>query len=222
MKLSLLENFALTILDMLYSHTATFPSPPIMAPIFNVLITDYATKYAGYRARSVPKANMLAAKNALITALDTLSNYVNDIANGNDVIILESGFIPTKGNASNVTPPLQPTGVTLVRGNSRELIAECAAAANVDFNGAILAADEPLSEDIYINSDGQIVVTDDDDATPSASAVTAIKFIVDLTKGRKKKFSNLQVGVKYYVYFWATNSAGVSILSEGVSKNVVE
>ena len=46
--------------------------------------------------------------------------------------------------------------------------------------------------------------------------------ILDLTKGRKKKFSNLQVGVTYYVYFWAMNAGGVSPLSDAVSKRVVE
>ena len=75
-----------------------------------------------------------------------------------------------------------------------------------------------------VNSKVQIVEMDNNmpgggGASPSAGT---LRFIIDLNKARKKTFSSLQIGTTYYVYYWAVNAAGVSILSEPASKKVLE
>ncbi|MGE0638452.1 MAG: hypothetical protein AB7G44_03700 [Bacteroidia bacterium] len=220
-KKSLLAGFANNVLNTLYVNTAIFLTPPLPAATLLALKIDFDDKYDRYTKRTISKGDMLASRAALIAALDTLSAYVNTVADGDAIIILEGGFEPTKGNANNANPPAQPVGVTLERGSSRELIADCTPADGVMFNGAVLIANHELPENITISDGGQIVVEDDGTVTPS-SAASGIQYILDLNKGRKKSFKNLQVGVTYYVYFWAANTAGVSILSEMASKKVVE
>lgn len=219
-KKSLLAGFANNVLNTLFVNTLVFVTPPMTAAILLALKQDFDDKYDRYTKRTISKGDMLASRAALIAALDTLSAYVNTVADGDPIIILEGGFEPTKGTASDTNPPMQPTGVTLERGSSRELIADCTPTDGAMFNGAILVANEELPVGIVISDGGQIVV--EEEGPVSAAAASEIKFILDLNKGRKKSFKNLQVGVTYYVYFWATNTAGVSILSEGVSKKVIE
>ncbi len=218
---SLLAGFANNVLNTLYVNIVVFMTPPITAAALLALKIDFADKYDRYTKRTISKGDMLASRAALIAALDILSSYVTTVADGNPIVILEGGFEPTKGNANNANPPAQPIGVTLERGSSRELIADCTPADGVIFNGAILVADEELPVDIIISDGGQIVVDENGPVTPTAAA-SGIKFILDLNKARKKSFKNLQVGTTYFVYFWASNTAGVSILSGVASKKVVE
>jgi len=56
----------------------------------------------------------------------------------------------------------------------------------------------------------------------SAAAIAEVKFILDFNKSRKKTFSGLQIGTTYYLYYWAMNAAGVSPMSDVVSKKMVE
>jgi hypothetical protein len=220
LKTTRISVFAIGVRDGIFTNPTTFMTPPEPVAAFELVIDEYEDTYAAYKAHTASKDDVEIKRTALVAKLDIFSTYVDVVADGNAAIIGLSGFIATKGSASTVLPPVQPIGVTLVRGSSRELIAECPAVAGVIFNGAVLTAGE-MPADVFINGDGQIVANDDASATPG-SASSGVKYVLDLNKGRKKKFTNLTIGVTYYVYFWASNAAGVSILSEGVSKNVLE
>lgn len=65
------------------------------------------------------------------------------------------------------------------------------------------------------------MATNDASATPG-SAASGVKYILDLNKGRKKNFTNMQIGTTYYLYYWAMNAAGVSPMSDVVSKKMVK
>jgi hypothetical protein len=151
-----------------------------------------------------------------MAALDQLAVYVNGIALGNPALITEAGFVPTKGNISPIAKPNQPQFVTLTRGLPGELYADCEPAAGVDSTGGILIANEPIPEGMGINELGQIVVVESASPSPGPSpAPGSVRYIQDLNKARRKKFTGLQIGVTYYLYMWAMNAGGVSPLSVG-------
>jgi len=216
--------FATGVSNGIFGNNPPFITPPGMQATLDALILAYASKYSNFLLHKVPISEVDEARDLLIAALEPYREYVDSVADGNATIIALGGFVPTKGSKSNVIAPVQPTGVTLVRGIQDELLAECLPIADADSYGAVLVA-EPLPEWFVINGSGQVVMeqgTGPSPVPPSAPSAGGIGAILDLTKGRKKKFSNLQTGVTYYVYFWAMNAGGVSPLSDAVSKRVVE
>jgi len=225
-KPDLLTNFAIGVRDGIFNNPTIYNTPPMTIIIFQGLIDGYTNARAAYKQGGLAqKGDYELAKKALIDALDQLAVYVSGVAQGNAALITEAGFVPTKGNLTPITKPNQPTGVTLTRGLPGELYADCDAATGVDSTGGILIAESELPEGMGINELGQIVVTDMGSSGPSSGPTPgpgSIRFIQDLNKNRRKKFTGLQIGTTYYLYMWAMNAGGVSPLSVGVSKKVVE
>lgn len=223
-KPDLLTNFAVGVRDGIFNNPTIYNMPPMTIIIFQGLIDAYTNARAAYKQGGLAqKGDYELAKNALMAALDQLAVYVNGIALGNPALITEAGFVPTKGNISPIAKPNQPQFVTLTRGLPGELYADCEPAAGVDSTGGILIANEPIPEGMGINELGQIVVVESASPSPGPSpAPGSVRYIQDLNKARRKKFTGLQIGVTYYLYMWAMNAGGVSPLSVGVSKKVVE
>ncbi len=216
--------FAVGVRDGVFNNNPPFIAPTTTLAALQLLIDAYSGKYDAFKLHTASQSEVDEARDLLMAELDTLREYVDTVANGNATTIALGGFVPTKGSTSSVVAPVQPSGITLVRGIQGELVAECAAITDADSYGAVLTS-EPLPVWFVIDGFGQVVI--EQGATPgpippAAPSPGSIGGILDLTKGRKKKFSNLQVGVTYYVYFWAMNAAGVSPLSNAVSKKVIE
>lgn len=224
-KLKSLEDFALLVLAGIYNNVAIFMTPTITQPEFLAIVNDYVSKLALYKARSLSKAEFDLSKEALLNALDTLRVYVDSVALGDATIISLAGYEPTKGSASSSTPPGQPTGVTFAKGITGEFVTECEIIPGAVSYNAALVANEPIPDNVFMNGLGQLVATDEAGGSGTAGTTAAlanIRFILDFNKSRIKKFSNLQMGTTYYLYYWAMNSAGVSPMSDGVSKKMVE
>lgn len=217
-KLTALAPFALGVRDGIYNNNPPFMAPPLMQPIFEGLITDYSNKYAAYKAHTETKAEMEIAKGSLMTGLDTMSNYVNTVANGDANIIGQAGFVPTKGSASQQNPPAEPTGITLNRLGAGELVSDCPVVEGAEFYCAVLTQSPIPASIIMVN--GQIVLNEGG-ATPSPTPMPGPTpsgiGIIDFNKSRRKIFIGLTPGITYYIYYWAGNTAGVSPLSQVVS-----
>jgi len=216
-KLADLAPFALGVRDGIYNNNPPFLTPPMMQVDFEQLITFWSNKYAAFKAHTETKAEMEIAKDNLMTGLDTMSTYVNSVANGDPNIIGQGGFIPTKGSSSQQNPPLEPIGVTLNRSGAGELVSDCAVMDGAEYYGAVLSQN-PIQAGILIVN-GQIVFNTGDAATPPGTVTVAASgtAIADLNKARRKKFIGLTPGTTYYIYYWAGNTAGVSPLSQPVS-----
>lgn len=216
--------FAKGVSNGIFNNNPPFITPPGTQAVLDALIQTYETKYGNFLLHKVPFSEVDEARDLLIAGLEPYRAYVDTEANGNPTIIALAAFEPTKGSKSKLVAPVQPTGGKLERGIQDELLAECDPIANADSYGAILST-QPLPAWFTINGFGQVIVEQGNTpgpVPPSAPSAGSIGAILDLTKPRKKKFSNLQVGVTYYVYFWAINAGGVSPLSEAVSKKVIE
>ena len=219
--------FAIGVRDGVFGNNPPFITPPTTIAALQLLIDDYSAKYDAFLLHTASLSEVDDARDLLMEGLDLIRPYVDTVANGNATIVSLAGFVPTKGSTTNVIIPVQPFGVTLVRGIQGELIAECAVITDADSYGAVLAS-QPLPPWFTINGFGQVVIEQGSTPTPvpplppSAPSAGSIGGILDLTKTRKKTFKDLEVGVTYYVYFWAVNAAGVSPLSNAVSKKVIE
>lgn len=219
-QLDLLESFAVGVLTGIFGNPAVFTMPPIAEPMLLALINDYVDKRGKYKSRTVPRATFITSKNALMSALDTLAAYVNTVANNDATIITLAGYQSTKGNLSPINPPGQPQQVVISRGLSGELNTDCAVLPEADSYGALLLNTE-LPAGFSITASGQMI-SDGNSAPPASPSSGNTFIIIDLNKTRRKKFTGLQVGTTYYVYYWAANAGGVSPLSEVVSRKVVE
>ena len=210
-----IDVFAVVVRDGIFLNTSTFIAPPTTQNAFQVVIDNYINKRAAYLLGGRGnKGPYLAAKTALMAELDGLSAYVDTVAIGDANIILISGFIPTKGVASQSNPPATPGVPKVVRTDTGVLVAEVDAVSGAEYYGCIVTVNTPKPENININAAGQIVGEEDNGAPVMASSGT-MNVIFDFNKSRKKTFKELPLRVNYYFYFYAVNARGVSQFSTG-------
>lgn len=203
------------VAEGIYTNNPPFTVPPVTQLAYDALVAAHHEKYEAYKnGGKAQKGAYLTARTSLITAMDTLGDYVDKLPGVDEDMILLAGFTPTKtGNSKAVAPPV-PTGIELTFGVTGEVFAECAAIAGDIFYGCMMIASKPLPDGFAISNGGQIIIPNDEAASVASAMVSnGIAAIGDLNKKRKKHFTGLTKGVEYYFYFFAVNSAGVSQLS---------
>lgn len=216
-----IAGFAISVRNGIFNNAIAFVTPPITLAVFQAIIQTYIDARNAYtEGGTAQKAAFMTAYDKLIDTLDQLSFYVDGLANGSEVLIILSGFKPTKGSATAKPAATIPTGVRLYQGTTGVLHAECDNQPDVDTYLCLLIAGMALPESVSINQFGQIIFPND--GTPPTGGTTGVPTfgppaIMDLNKNRKKEFTGLVPGVKYYVVFVAINSSGVSPLSAVVS-----
>lgn len=191
---------------------AGVPPPPFAQAAFNVLIANEETAYAAYKqGGKAQKAAFNIARAALMAALDKMAVYVDTIANGDENIILISGYTPTSGLGgvvAKMAPPTAPQTVVVTNGVSTgEINAECESFHVGHHYGCIVSEGQKLTG-VTLNQQGQLII----------DAATTNRIFHDVNDSRKKKFTGLQKGTDYYFYFYVVNSASVSPLSVAVDK----
>lgn len=222
MKVNDFPIFATGVRDGLYSNPTQFATPPMTQADLQAVIDTYNNTRAAYEnGGSAQKGPYQAAKAALTDTLDVLAEYVDSVADGNENIILLSGFKPTKSSPSEIPAPTQLTMVTLTRGASGELFAECETQSGAVWYGAILTSGEPIPVNVQIDGSGQLVLVGDEPATASATVASATanptNVVFDFNTSRKKRFKGLLPGATYYLTMFASNASGVGSLSFSVS-----
>ena len=189
----------------LAAHTTPFSSPPVSPTALAALIVTYSSTNAAYKRGGLDqKPAFINAKIALLDALDQNADYVDEIADGNEELIINAGYVPTKTSASSKPAPAKPTGVTAVRGSATgQVVVECESVDYAEYYGLIMSntAEIPgfVFQDGVVGADG-----------------TNVKLILDINKGRKKIMENLNPGTTYYFWMYAGNAAGISPLSDVV------
>lgn len=213
------DTFAVGVRDGIFGNPTEFATPPLTQSAFQTLIDDYINKRAAYKqGGKAQKGPYQTARTALMGTLDTLADYVDELADGNEDLILLSGFVPTKAGDTEPAVPAVPTVKELERGPTRELFAECNTVTGAEYYGCILVQGQPLPPAVSMNGLGQLIAValNDDNPHPNEYKPVngSIVVAIDFTKGRRKHFVGLQKGVDYYFYFFAANATGVSALSE--------
>ena len=218
MALDQVESFALGVKAGYYGHNPPFTVLPIIEAALQILIANYTNKRADYiNGGAAQKGPFLIAKADLMSALDSLANQTDIVADGDEPTIILAGFVPTKGGHSPATKPVQCV-VTVKKGITGELISTCAPVPSAKHYGCIMLEGGQLPDGVVINADGRVVWQSKDPQPNMNQQDTKITGVwVDLTDQREKHFTGLKHDAVYYFYYYAVNAAGVSQLSEVVS-----
>lgn len=216
------DTFAVGIRDGIFGNPTEFATPPVTQTALQTLIDNYINTRAAYKqGGKAQKGFYLAARTALMGALDTLAGYVNTLADGDADIITTAGFVPTKPSTSTAPVPAAPLLRTLSRGSTRQLIAECKPVSSAEYYGCILIQGTPMPPVLTFNGNGQLVAVAESNTPPNPNEYKpepgSIIIAIDFNKSRRKQFAGLIKGVEYFFYFYAVNATGVSPLSEPFS-----
>ena len=207
MKILDLSTFSGGIVAGYYKNTSVFTSPPLSKAQFQALAKAYSSTYAEYKnGGKVQESNFKMAKKALLEAIDKIAQNVNEVADGNENTVLKAGFKPHKVvRSAGQTPPI-PEIEKIDRGGEGEILTRCNRLGIEVYYGCLLCEGAPLPAQIQLKY-GQLIIP----------AGNTVPIYLDENKSRKKSFRNLKPGTRYYAYFFARNSTGVSLLSEARS-----
>lgn len=201
----LLDTFSNGVNNGIFSNPLVFVTPPMTSTELLDAVKNYNNALSVYEANGKNyKTAFLNAKKKLIDTLNTLVEYVNKIANGDPSIITMAGFFPT-ASSSQAAPKLEKILIVTVKATnvSGQVIIETPAITGkgVSGYGLILVSNEWLDLNSFFN--GILNVT------PSEGQ----RIICDFTKSKRKVINGLDSNIVYYGYMFATNSTGVSPLS---------
>lgn len=204
MKIHTRGTLASGILETYYKNNPPFTAPVIPKADFEKLVKDYNSRYADFaNGGKAQKGDWLIAKAALISGLDQIADDVDEVADGNEATILEGGFQPRKTFRSGKNIPSAPEIEKIGHGGEGVITAACKLIEPNIYYGCIISEGAPLPDN-FIMQLGKLIIP----------AGLSMPIQIDENKSRKKSFSNLKSGTRYHVYFFARNSAGVSLLGE--------
>jgi hypothetical protein len=196
--------FAEAIENGIYGNPISFPAPILSQPAFGLLKTKFITAKTDYDTfGAVKRTDLTTAQTALVDGIDLQVDYVNQVANGDESLIILAGFVPSSTVSQNNIPI---TAINTFTAKRTEVMGEIAVEiptinghGTVDYV-CVCAEANPLTLPAFTN--GQIVTTTAD-----------IKIRIDVNKSRKKKFTGLTPGVMYHFYVTAVNTVSVAPIS---------
>ncbi len=211
MEVGLVNGFAETTKSSILKHPTVFLQDkiPVKDAELEVLIDNDSIAYIAYKRGGIDQFPAFSTNRAaLMSGLDLNATYIDSVAKGDVNIIILSGYNHTSTQDSVVVKPNQPQTLTLIAGTtlpSGEMEIECETFLDGKFTyGCIVSEGMPLAAGWLLNPQGQFVIT------PGALN----RIFHDVNNQRKKRFVGLKKGVEYFFYYYVTNSAGVSVMSE--------
>lgn len=205
---SALETFASQVSNGIYNNITQFPAPIIEHDTFSHIKQDFdnaAADYAMYGA--VKKTAFTNARKKLIDTLDLLTDYVDGLAQGDESLIILSGFMPSSTVAQG-NIPLTRIEMFMVKrtANEGEIAVEIP---TINHHGTVnyycICSEGVPLENLTI-VDGQLILEN-----------ITNKLRYDYSKSRKKIFKGLTIATTYYFYVFASNTVSVAPVSEGKS-----
>jgi hypothetical protein len=202
---SALDTFANLVFNGIYNNAAQFPTPIIEQASFTNIKQDFSNAAAEYATYGVVKKTYFTnTRKKLIDTLDLMADYVDGIANGDESLIILSGYTPSatipQGNI-----PLTRIEMFVVKrtANEGEIAVEIPA---INHHGTInyyciCSEGIPLVNPTLV--DGQLVLE---------NVTNKIRY--DYSKSRKKLFKGLTIATTYYFYVFASNTVSVAPISE--------
>ena len=211
MEVGLVNGFAATTKSSILKNPTVFLQSKITVndAALEVLIDNDSVAYIAYKRGGIDQFPAWdTARGLLMEGLDSNADFIDSVAKGDVNIIILSGYNHTSIQDIASIRPSQAQKLTLTAGTSLpsgEMEVECETFQGRGFTyGCIVSEGMPLAAGWLLNPQGQFVIT----------SGTTNRIFHDVNNQRKKRFVGLTKGVEYYFYFYITNSAGVSVLSE--------
>jgi len=205
-----LNDRAIGVAEGLSAHASQFPAPPFSAAQIRALVNNYNNTLTAYRRGGLDqKAAYFHAKQTLTDAVLQVAAYVDNVAAGNEELIVNAGFTTTKTTRSKKAMPDKPLLLEAEVGPAEgHMTVQCEAIKDALFYGLIASEGVPLQGLQIIN--GRISLKS-----------LAAPLIFDINKNRVKQLSGLKPGVVYYIYMYAGNNNGTSALSDALQRRAV-
>lgn len=189
------------------ANIGSFATPTITKTAFLLLVADYRNANNEYEAGGVDEkgAYDIAATN-MTAALDTLKDYVEGLPAFSFDLINLSGFTPNKQSISASTVPGKPVFHELVHLGGGPVSVEFISPDTTGYYGLYVVEGEGLPTGTTFTNG----VLD----FPKGADV---RLLHNANKQRVKTVHNLIIGQQYTAYAYAGNTAGVSLLSDGIT-----
>lgn len=183
-----LDTKATAVVDGLTAHAGQFLNPPVSVAMLTTLISNYSTKFSAYKRGGLDqKPAFVTAKAELIQALDDDADFVDEIADGSEQLIVNGGYVPTKTTKSPQAAPVKPEGVKARRGQATgQIFVECPAQKGGIYYGLVVCVGAGPFNINIIN--GQFGL----DGTNGVAAF-------DFNKNRKKVMQGLETAINYKI-----------------------
>jgi hypothetical protein len=199
-----LENRANQVANGIYTNTSIFSVPIIAKVEFEAIQMGFGAAAADYATYSaVKKTAFTNSRSKIINSLDLLADYTDGIANGDESIIILSGFVPSSTVPQNNIPLVKIESFSLTRSNPLEVTVEIPVITGYGTVNYYCICSERTPIDNLTIVDGQIILD---------AVTTKIRF--DYTKSKKKVYKGLLSTVTYYFYVFASNTVSVSPISD--------
>jgi len=191
----------------IFDYTKT-PKPPLTIEAYTTIIdAAISTRLIYKQGGRAQKPDFLNADALEMATMDLFAVYVDEIADGDEGIIILSGFNIANSltNAGKQTFPGTPTVSAFRAETSGEIDSECEVFGRSAIYGCIVSEDKPLDPATTITGKGQLCIP--------TGQINKIIHVVDVH--RKKKITGLTKGKNYWIYYYVSNVIGVSQLSVG-------
>ncbi|MEC4047831.1 hypothetical protein OX284_000190 [Flavobacterium sp. SUN046] len=194
------------ILSSLYDNATVFITPPISKAEFTTIFLKFVNASKDYELMGFIKLNEFTiAKKELLTATDTLAEYVDTVALGVGSTISLAGFVPTK---VEVTKSVQLPKVNDFRCSRNETPGK------ITLEFPVIKGNYGAIDYIGICSVGNALPNDFIVDNTFITGKREQIIMISTGHNRKKIFSNLTPGSNCYVYTLLNNNLGFSELSD--------
>jgi len=194
-----------------YGNAGTFTTPPLTALVFDAAVADYQSKRGAYTQGGINhKEAFMLAYGVLIGHLNTMANYVDTVADGNSTIIQMGGFVATKGETTAASRHDQLTGLKVLSNTGGTVSLTCDLQRGINAYICIATEGAPLPDSVKVTPTGKVEF-------PPAALNSIRSMIIDARAPRRKSFSGLEPGSRYYFAYAAINTAGVGTLSAPIA-----
>ncbi len=196
--------FCSLVSNGVYNNPSVFTSPSVPADDFNTALTKFSDAYGKYKnAPKIEKTNLTNAHNNMLSIVDKVREYVDVVANGDASIIILAAFTPTKP-ISEKSKPVEITNDFEV--DRTKILGQAEVTINYVGTG------EPLWYFAICSTDATFPSTLVQNGVLNFGALPD-GVSIDISKAKKKLFTNLTSGVTYYFYVLVGNTVNISLLS---------
>ena len=203
--------FCKLVSNGIYNNPLVFLSPTVHADDFNSTLTKFSDAYGKYKnAPKIEKTNLTNAHNDMLAIVDKIKDYVDIVADGDASIIILAAFTPTKSTTKKSKPVEVTNDFDVTRTNilgQAEVTINYAGKGEPMWYFAICSTDATFPSTLV--KDGVLTFN----ALPDAVSI-------DISKAKKKLFTNLISGTTYYFYALVGNTKNVSLVSNPKSLTV--
>jgi len=190
--------FGQNVIDQMTANVAIFPTPDVPLVTLQTVNDDLSTTAHEAESGDHSKvAAMYTAYKVWDTTFGTHADYVDRIANGNETIILQSGFRATK---SETSPAAIPTALTVTKAEVNPL----PGSVHVE-----VGYQQGVKNYLYFFSTENTPINLENHEFSLAQNPSVIGFISD--NHRKVDFNNLTSGATLYLSVAAQNTAGIGV-----------